>query len=60
MSDIRIDLAEAQELNQRIVARQRAAIALLERIRADQLDRDEIVEAGETLLVIETLKGMRS
>lgn len=52
-----MEIADLQEINAGIVARQRDAITMLERIEADQLDRDEEAEARDTRLVIDILRG---
>ena len=52
-----MEIADLQEINAGIVARQRAALAALEAIQVDQLDRDEEIEANETQHVIDILKG---
>ena len=48
---------DLHEINAGIVKRQKAALARLEVILADQLDRDELVEADETEAVINILLG---
>jgi hypothetical protein len=52
-----MEIADLQEINAGIVARQRAALVALEAIQVDQLDRDEEIEASETQHVIDILKG---
>lgn len=52
-----MEIADLQEINAGIVKRQKAALAALEKIQADQLDRDEDIEARETQEVIDILKG---
>lgn len=52
-----MEIADLQEINAGIVARQKAALAALEAIQVDQLDREEEIEATETQHVIDILKG---
>lgn len=52
-----MEIADLQDINAGIVARQKAALVALEAIQVDQLDREEEIEANETQHVIDILKG---
>lgn len=51
------ELFDLHEINAGIVSRQKAAISHLKRIEADQLDRDDLLEAADTRHVINILMG---